>query len=193
MDYEDPLTALHDVLKPRPNTIFLVYFKPKTNKLNDVLVKDPRVTRFDIVGRTVMASFILGYKVLKDTSCIVYIDADRSIAIPIHPEDVSSKVFMNDYEVTEVLKLLIHRGSAILNASYQEIINTIQRLGYKIYYLHEGGVRIKKLGKYRSLFILGTNIDAPKPKVEHELISIGTKAYQANHVVTYINWLRLLE
>lgn len=170
--------------------IFMIYFKPKTNKLNDVLTKDPRLTRFDILGRAVISAFIYGYEVQNQVSCTIFIDSDRKLLVLVSPSNVRTQEFSTDEDAVNLLRSLIMSGESIIrDVNYQEVLKVIHSIGYRIYYLHEEGKPLRCLRRDRLAFIVGSNIDAPKPYIEHEIISVGPLPYQVNHVITYINWL----
>ena len=191
MDYEDSSARLHGILS-RINAlmIFMIYFKPKTNKLNDVLTKDPRLTRFDVLGRALTSTFIYSYKVQDQVSCIVFIDSDRKLLITVGPNDVRTQKLITDEDAVNLLRSLVMRGKNVIeDIDYQEVLRIIHSAGYRMYYLHEGGELLQCLHKGKLAFVVCSNIDPPKPHVEHEVFSIGPLPYQVNHVITCINWL----
>ena len=170
--------------------IFMIYFKPKTNKLSDVLTKDPRLTRFDILGRALTSAFIYGYKVQDQVSCTIFIDSDRKLLVIVDPNDVRTQELITDEDAVNLLRTLMVRGKNVIEGiDYHDVIRIIHSVGYRIFYLHEGGELLRCLHKGKLAFVVGSNIDAPKPHVAHEVFSIGPLPYQVNHVITYINWL----
>ena len=168
----------------------MIYFKPKTNRFTDILTKDPRATRFDIIGRAVISALQYGYEILKDRACIIYIDSDKKATLIVNSSNLRIKVSDSDEDVVNSLRFLLRSGEYVLyGIDYQEVLRVIHNTNYKIYYLHERGLRLKNLKKGKVLFVLGSNVDAPRPQVDHEYVSIGPLPYQVNHVITYINWL----
>ena len=170
--------------------VFMIYFKPKTNKLNDVLTKDPRLTRFDILGRALISAFMYGYRVQDQVGCTVFIDSDRELLVIVGPNDVRTQKLITDEDAVNLLRSLMVRSENVVEGiDYQEVLSTIRSAGYRMYYIHEGGESLQCLHRGKLAFIVGFNIGAPKPRVEHEVFSIGPLPYQVNHAITYINWL----